>query len=194
MEKYLKARIRFTKQIYPKTKLNNGDWGCLEAIVEELDKESDIKESGFIKVIGTLPQINLDLTYKIIAVKVKNNYGVSYDIVFICSDMNLNDIKEQEIFLKAILTTKQFNEFIKVYPSPVEILERGEIELLTRVKGISTITAIKILNKYENNKDYSRIYIELKDVGLTKKMIDKLVDTYKSSDVVVEKIKENPYI
>lgn len=194
MSSILKARVRFTKQIYPKNKINNGDWGCLEADIVEILEDSDIKNIGFIKVVGNFPSLNSNGIYKIIATKTSNKYGIAYELDFICTEYNLKNKEEQYDFLKEILTDKQFKSIIETLENPIDILEKENIEELIKVKGIGLSTANKLIDKYKQNKDYSQLYIKLKNIGLSKKMIEKLIGSYKSPDIIVEKIQSNPYI
>lgn len=194
MKSLLKAKIKFTKQIYPKTKLNNGDWGCLEAEVLDYLEGTEIKDFKDIKVVGNLPSINQNEIYKITAHKIVNNYGVSYEVDFISTDYNFINKSEQEIFLKHILTETQFNNLLNYSDNPIQLLKDRNIEELSKIKGIGFVTANKLITKYEQNLDYSKLFIELKDIGLTKKMIEKLIETYTNVDTIIDKIKENPYI
>ena len=53
---------------------------------------------------------------------------------------------------------------------------------------------MKIIEKYQDNKDYSTAYIELDKYGLSPKMIQKLCKSYGNANIVTQRIKQNPYL
>nr|WP_279233627.1 MULTISPECIES: AAA family ATPase [unclassified Lactonifactor] len=50
-----------------------------------------------------------------------------------------------------------------------------------------------MIDEYEESKDYSAIYMELGQLGLTHTFIKKLVDFYHSPDTVIDIVRNNPY-
>ena len=62
-----------------------------------------------------------------------------------------------------------------------------------KIKGIGNQVALKMIDEYEESKDYSSIYMELGQLGLTHTFIKKLVDFYHSPDTVIDVVRNNPY-
>ena len=62
-----------------------------------------------------------------------------------------------------------------------------------KIKGIGNRVALKMIDEYEESKDYSSIYMELGQLGLTHTFIKKLVDFYHSPDTVIDVVRNNPY-
>jgi exodeoxyribonuclease V alpha subunit len=192
----LTCKVKVFRQIYPRTKIESGDWGILScSLVEVIDGEPTLDKNECLVVKGVLPEINLYDTYKLIGKLVWDEaHGWQYDIVYFNSDYNLTDRDEQRIFLSHILTDLQLSELYKTFPNPFEIIDKEDIQSLTKVKGIGAFTAQKIIDRYIDNKDYSKIFVELHDYGLTQNVINKLLEKYCSPDIIVQKIKQNPYI
>jgi len=107
---------------------------------------------------------------------------------------NLSDEDSQQIFLSKILTPIQIKNLYKTIKDPIAILENEDIKELTKVKGIGVKTAIALIERYKEHKDYSFAYIELDKYGLTPQQIRRIVNSYRSSELAVQKIKDNPYI
>lgn len=196
MSENITCKVKVYRQIYPRTQIDVGDWGVLScSIVEVIDGEPKLDKNDCIVVKGNLPEINLYDTYKLVGKLVNDkDHGLQYDIVYMNSDYNLTDKDEQRIFLSHILTDLQMTELYKTLENPFEAIDKEDVQSLMRVRGIGAVTAQRIIDKYQANIDYSKIFVELDGYGLTQSVINKLLDRYHSPDVVVQKIKQNPYI
>jgi exodeoxyribonuclease V alpha subunit len=82
----------------------------------------------------------------------------------------------------------------KTLSNPFEAIQNENVKELTKVSGIGVATALRIINKFKAHIDYSGVYIELDKYGLTPTMIHKLIDNYGDPNLVIQKVKENPYI
>ena len=193
----IKCKCRLSKQMFPKNKIiGNGDFGIISVtVLDTLQGEPQINKWGTITLTGCMCEINDDEIYVVIGKEIENEkYGIQYQIIFMCMDVKLTNRDDQFIFLEKVLPEKQCVELFKVFENPIEILENKDIQALTSVKGIGVPTALKLIERYENSKDYSEAYVKLDRFGLTKNKIDKLVDYYGSPHIVISKIEENPYI
>jgi exodeoxyribonuclease V alpha subunit len=192
----LEAKVKVNKIIYPRNGISTGDFGIISCSVDEvIEGEPALDKWGSITVKGTMPEINLFDTYKLIGKLVKDqNYGWQYEIVYMGTQYDMTDEREQKIFLSHILTENQLNELFNTYSNPIQYIENEDVSALCKVKGIGAAVANRIIQKYKDTVDYSSILIELDGYGLTNTMINKLVNTYQSPEVVIQKVKENPYI
>jgi len=195
----IKCKCRLSKQMFPKNKIiSNGDFGIISVtVLDTLQGEPQINKWGTITLKGTkwCNEISDDEIYIVIGKENEDEkYGLQYEVVFMCVDVKLTNRDDQFIFLEKVLPEKQCVELFKAFENPIEILESKDIQALTSVKGIGVPTAIKLIERYENSKDYSEAYVKLDKYGLTKNKIDKLVDYYGSPHIVISKIEENPYI
>lgn len=196
-EKRIKCLIKLNRQFFPKNKIiQSGDFGIISAeVLETIDGEPIVSKWGTITVTGTLCAMESDKIYTLTAKEVEDEkYGLQYKSIYISEQVDLSDVKSQRIFLLKILTERQVSELFSKFPNPIELLEKEDIEELSKAKGIGIPTAIKMIEKYKESKDYSSAYVRLDKLGLTSNMIKKLVDSYGGADILVDKIEENPYI
>ena len=194
----VKCKVRLSKQMFPKDKLIcSGDFGIISVtVLDTLQGEPQINKWGSITLTGVMRcDINDDEIYVVIGKEIDNEkFGLQYEVVFMCTDIKLTNKADQYKFLEKILPEKQCVDIFKAFENPMEILENKDVKALCTIKGIAVPTALKLIEKYENGKDYSEAYVELDKYGLTKHMIDKLVDYFGSPNTVISKINENPYL
>ena len=109
-------------------------------------------------------------------------------------DVDFDSINFQKQFLNTILTDLQIEELYKTLKNPFEAIKEGNIKELVKVKGIQETTAKRIIDKFQSNKDYSVALVKLTAIGLTPNTIKSLCDNYGNPDILMAKIKKNPYI
>ena len=69
----------------------------------------------------------------------------------------------------SILNENTVNKLFETYDDVIGLLENEDIKSLTKIKGIGVKNAIKLIEKYNDCKDYSSIYTELGHLGLSSK-------------------------
>lgn len=195
-EVVVKFKGKLSMKLFPKTKLNNGDFGILSLKVEEeLEGIPNVSEYGTVVVKGNWCEMDKETAYTIIAKEIEHpTYGKQYELLYVSADVDFSTPDTQKKYLETILTEKQVKALYEKLENPFEAIEKGDIETLCSVKGIGTSTAQKILDKYRQHLDYSEVLIKLDGYGLTQKMVHKLVEKYGSPSIVVGKVKENVYI
>ena len=186
---------------FPKNKAHNsGEYAIV--LLEVIDiLEGNIPENAYthyghrtIIVTGNMPRLNYDIEYKVQAKRVTDpKWGIQYDCESIRMNYNLDAPEDQRKFLSFFLTDSQIDILFNQFENPIIPLRDNDIEALTSVKGIGPVTANRMCMKYAENIDNGRAYVELKELGITKYAIDKLIKQFGSADVVVELIDENPY-
>ena len=192
------ATVELCRYMYPKSGHNDGDFGIASVYVNQMlqgaMKLNDQWKTAIIK--GNMPRLKTGITYKLKAEEVYNEQFKSYqyDITYISMQQALETKKDRETFLKNILTEKQVKGLLENFENPLQIILEEDVEKLCTVKGIKNKTAQEIINKVVNNMDYSGALVELEKYDMTNAMIKKLVDRYGSPEVVVAKVKENPYM
>ncbi|MDD4779074.1 MAG: AAA family ATPase [Tissierellia bacterium] len=193
----IKCKVRLSRQTFPKDKIiGNGDFGIISAtVLDVLQGEPLVNKWGCITLTGSMCEINDEDIYVVIGKeKEHEKFGIQYEVVFMCIDIKLTNKDDQYKFLEKILPERQCVEIFKAFENPVDILENKDIKALCTIKGIGVPTAIKIIDKYESSKDYSEAYVRLDKYGLSKNIINKLVDFYGSPNTVIAKVEGNPYI
>lgn len=189
------SRIKCTVKVN-KIRYYKDNWGIL--YVTLLDREYGTvktdKYNGFI-VKGTMVEPNYQDTFTVIGDEFEDpKWGFQYDLIYMGICANLDNEDSQKIFLSKILTSTQIKNMYRVLENPMDVLEKEDIKELTKVKGIGVKTAVALIERYKEHKDYSFAYIELDKYGLTPQQIRKIVNFYHSSELAVQKIKDNPYI
>lgn len=195
-EQILKLECTLDRIFYPKyaKKIKSGEFGIFRAnVVNTL--ENTIYPYGAIKLKGTCPSIEYGTTYKVYCKLSEQNeqYGDTYEIIYISKMVDISNKNKQKEFLKNIINENLVEKLFETYDDVIKLLEEKDTESLMKIRGIGINSALKLIDNYEESKDYSSIYIELGELGLTHTFIKKLVDFYHSPDVVVEKVKYEPY-
>ena len=198
---YAQFRGKIERIMFPRTKVNDGDFAIFSfhCYIEDGDVPDEFPPlyggSYLITFKGTVPALDPAEEYVVIGKLVEDDkYGFQYEVVQMRTDYKLDSIEAQKRFLSWILPEKTMEALFEKFSNPVELLEQKNVRALTQVKGIGASTAMRLISRYENNKDNSAAYVELYDYGLTKNMIDKLIKQFGSPDVVVRKVRDNPYI
>lgn len=195
-DEILECKVKVEKVIYPRGRINCGDFGILSVKpVEIFNGEPMINYMGCITIKGNLPEINLEDNYSFTGKLIDDTkYGYQYDVIDMGIHYNLTDDKDKKLFLSKILSEPQLESLYETYDDPFILIEKEDLNSLCKVKGVGKTTAEKIIQKFKDNIDYSKIMIELNEYGLTRNMIDKLVARYKNPSVVIEKVRKNPYL
>ncbi len=196
MENRIKCKVKLSKQLFPKEEIKSGEYAILSVKVEDvIEGDPKVSSWGTITIVGNVCEIDRNEIYTVIGNEVENDkYGIQYEIIYIGTSIALNSKEDQKVFLSKILTENQVENLFLTLEDPIKVIDREDIEKLCSVKGIGVKAAINIVNKYNESKDYSLAYVELNDYGLTNNMINKLIESYGSPNILVKKIKENPYI
>ena len=204
----LRARVKLSKVLYPK-KHDPGEFAIATfAVMEVLEGElpdecTDGLSSGDlfvgvdpeIKVKGNMPALSMDLEYIFQGtLAVDKRYGPGYSVEQLRLDYNMDSPEEQRKFFLAFLTERQVDALMAPGNEPLKWLEEHDVAKLKTIKGIGDVVAQRMIDRYEESKDYGRAFVELDGLGLTNAAIEKLVKRYGSVDTMVDKIKQNPYI
>ena len=195
-KKYVKckAKMNYRKHPSPKLDFDGGSAIINFYVIETLEGQiqTDYQDAAIFK--GEMCRIDRNEVYTILAEEVEDEtYGIQYDVIYIGQPADLSTTETQKIFLSKILTATQITNLYNTYNNPLQIILDEDVDKLCLVKGIGMSTAEKIIEKVVDSIDYSKAYVELDSFGLTKNMIEKLVDRYNSPEIAIKIIKDNPY-
>lgn len=162
-------------------------------------KKGTPKTDKFNQIIikGTMPQLIVGNPYMLVADYVEDpKWGGQYNIVSIYSALTFgeNDKVGQKKFLSTLFTPLQVENMYAALPDPFKSLKNNKAEDLVKVKGCGMDTAVRWIEKFNHNLHLAKIFSELEDYNLTNNMVNRLMDKYKSPDLVIEKVKNNPYV
>lgn len=181
-------RIRFYKN----------EWGIAEVSIDKV-KEGKPKDDGFGNIIikGVMPQLEIKNMYNLTAEYVEDpKWGGQYNIIAIYTALAFgeNDAIGQKKFLASIFTPLQVENMYNALENPFEVLKANDAAQLVKVKGCGMDTAARWINKFNSKIHLGRIFTELEDFNLTNNMVQRLMDRYNSPDLIIEKVKNNPYV
>lgn len=198
----LKARVAFKTLCFPKSH-NPGEFAIARFLVREVlegelpDECKDPLELGDYVIFakGNMPTLKKENEYIFQGnLVIDKKYGARYDVEQLRLDYDMESAADQRKFFRAFLTDRQVDALMSATANPMKWLEDHDIEKLKTIKGVGDAVAERMIKRYEESKDYGRAYVELDGLGLTTAAIEKMVKRYGSVDVMVEKIKQNPYI
>lgn len=172
-------------------------WGIIVCSIDKVLKGEYIGDRDRMVFKGNMPEPTLGATYIIVADYVEDpKWGEQYNIKSIYSDISFdkNDKSGKQKFLLNLFTPSQVQAMYEVYDDPFSILDAEDVEKLVQIKGCGIKTADLWIRKFKKNINIARIFVELEDYGLTNNMIQRLMNRYNSPDLVIEKVKTNPYV
>lgn len=152
-----------------------------------------------IKIKGFMPPMtvgdNVTYTTEIVELE-EGSYGREFEIVNMKSSISFdkNDNVAVRRFLGYVVTPKQLESLYASYENPASIIESEDaLELLSEVKGFGEATAQKVVDKYFANLDNSYAMSILGEYNISATTINKACIHFKSPELAVEIIKNNPY-
>ena len=193
----IKCSITLNKIFFPKNGIvEDGKFTIFSANIDSVEEgEPHLNKYNTISIKGVSCSLSYAKTYSLIA---KENYdstwGYQYEIIYISEKIDLDSTESQRKYLETILTENQVELLFQAFKKPLDILNEGDIDKLTQIKGIGEKKAKELIEKYEESKINAQAYIELSEYGLTKNAIDKIVHTLGGATTACKKIKANPYI
>ena len=195
-EKILKIECTLDRIFYPKyaKKVDSGEFAIFSAIITKRLENCD-EDLYSIKLKGNTCTLEYGTTYKVFCKLSESHeiYGDTYELVYISKCIDISNKDKQKEFLKNVLNENLVDKLFDEYDDVIKLLEERDIKSLMKIKGIGNQVALKMIDEYEESKDYSSIYMELGQLGLTHTFIKKLVDFYHSPDTVIDVVRNNPY-
>jgi len=196
----IKVEVKHAYTMFPKKPiiLGRGDntygivnWTVVDVI--EGEPKTDIYDN--ITVTGSYEEeIDPNKTYTILAKEIEHEkYGLQYELIFIGDIINFSSVGNQKAFLQTFLSNGQIEEMFKIHNNPLEIIQKHDIEGLKKVHGIGNYISERIIERFEECKDYCNVYLELDGLGLTPKFIQKLISKYNNPNKIIDIVKNNPY-
>lgn len=172
-------------------------WGIISTSIDKVNKGDLLTDPSTTIFKGEMPNVKEGESYKISGTYVDDSkWGGQYNIDMITSNITLDDkdVASQKKFLLSIFTEKQVENMYKALDDPYMVLKNEDAASLVKVRGCGLYTAPDWILRFQQNYHRARIYSELDEYNLSSSIIDKLIERYNSPDVVIEKIKTNPYV
>ena len=195
-ERILKFECTLDRIFYPKycKKVESGEFAIFSTTITKW-LENEVDDLYTVKLKGNCCTLEYGTTYKVFCklVETHEQYGDTYELVYISKCIDISSKDKQREFLKNVLNENLVDKLFDEYDDVIKLLEDRDVKSLMKIKGIGNQVALKMIDEYEESKDYSSIYMELGQLGLTHTFIKKLVDFYHSPDTVIDVVRKNPY-
>lgn len=120
-------------------------------------------------------------------------YGGQYDFLFAKLKDPLEKMTAQQFGRFLIGLSPKCTEILKMYPDPRQIFEDHNIPALVKVKGIGEATAVRLLEKYDNQRDLSPAIIAYSKYGFSVRATKAAVRQFRSVEEAIDVLKKNPY-
>lgn len=124
---------------------------------------------------------------------VHKKYGDSYEIISVEQEQ-LDTVEKQQAYLRTVVTDNQANILTQAYPNEmiIDLIEGDKIDV-SKTKGIKEKTLSDIKQKVLTNKSLSILLVELKGFNITPQAVRKLLEHFKTPDILLSKIRQNIY-
>jgi len=189
----VEVRIRPTKELFFDEESFFGIYGV---VVNNDDiSKVNLNMYGNISIKGNMTRLEIGKEY---IVSVSEDINSKYEGSYILEGMKHIKpitIEQQKDFFKMILTENQVENIFDVYEGKniIDLIKDDEFEW-KKIKGIGEKTFEKMKEKVLDNLDMGELLIFLSQNNLTYGMVAPLVRAYKNPQIVIEKIKMNPYL
>lgn len=175
---------------------NDGDFTiAIIRVGETIDGEVETDKWNCIKAVGNM-SLNAGINYIFGLEEVDNpKYGKQYQVITVKRECTVENLTKEgfKTFLGEIATINQVKSIYEHFEDPRKVFSDGDFEALCTVKGVGEVTAKKLLQHYEEQKDYSEAYIEFGKWGFSPALTRKLVKSKGSVDLAIKILQDNPY-
>lgn len=185
--KNVKALIKVEKIKYFKNNWGIIDFSVVKNIEGKIDKNATIAK-------GEMCKVSIGFEYYMTAEKVTDpKWGDQYDIKSLVANVKIDSKDGKRKYLESLFTISQVVHMYDVLDEPFDVLFSKSAVDLCKVKGCGLKTATKWIERFHDQYDKSRLYIELSEYSLSESMMNKLLKKYSSVDLIIDKVKANPY-
>lgn len=187
--------VRVAKVLYYK---EESMWGIISVVPVKIEGnfEPKLNHWGNFVIRGNIPmamKLGNEYDVEVSDLRTDAKYGEFYEVSKVHVEA-LDTVEAQQRFLEAIVTSYQYDRIIEAHPETmiVDLIKEGKIDLLA-IKGIGEVTATKIKNQIEKNKDLGALMVELSDLNPTGRMLQKIVEFFDSSTMALYRVKQSLY-
>lgn len=145
-------------------------------------------------ISGDLPDLTEGVEYEVVATEENTSkYGYSYKVKHIKRNVPTNE-QDTYFFLREILTEKQAETLLNVYPDIVQRIVNNDTDSIdfSKLHGIGEKNFEKIKKKVIENFKLSDLVAEFKGV-LSLSIIKRIYNEYSSIEMLRYKLKSEPY-
>lgn len=188
----IKFKAKVATEVY-----SNENFKIYGMKVNTEDKNYDklkFNKYGTVTIVGDLPELEYDVEYVIEGEEKYNSKFKSYQYENIKIHREKpTDLQSARTFLESIITKRQADILLEVYPDIVDrIINNKEVDL-TLTKGIKEITFKKIKEKVIRDFCLIDLINEYSEYNMTISMLRKLYNKFSSIEKIKENMEKDPY-
>lgn len=105
----------------------------------------------------------------------------------------MSDESQKDAFVRSLMTDNQY-QVISELPDPYGIIERGDVKALCKAKGIGPKSANFIITRFNNRRQFAKVYAKLCPYGMSVESITTLIGKYTDADQLLDRIENDPYL
>lgn len=163
----------------------------------ETENEEVIKNDyGNISIKGKMQKLQIGREYKakLELEKIDPMYGATYLVKYIYEDIP-DTGENQRHYLESMMTENQVKEIMMLYKTEDNIIELFVEDKIDygNIKGFGKKTYERVRNKIMENIEHRDMFVHLGRYGVTYEIIKRLLKTFGSSQIAIQKINESPY-
>lgn len=182
------------KKLFPKTKSADDNGFKIYSFVPKNKEEVKLNQYGNIVIKGIMPELLIDDQQYSFDVEYEFKNGKeSYNVVKI----NVTEVSASEkssvSYLLQFTSEKRAEAILEKYPNFVQDVLDGKNLSCVGIKNVGDKTFKKIISKVTEEIVYFGLITEYSEYQLTPNQIKNIFDTYKSTEIIREKMEKNPY-
>ena len=184
-------RIRY----YEKSK----NWGILVCSIDSITEgKPEYSEYEYITIKGDMAEPSVGGMYQFKGELVNDaKWGWQYNIISFNANIPLGtgDKYAQKKYLMSLFTEAEVESMYEALDDPYDALLKEDSARLVQIKGCAIKKANRWITRFHENLNIAKILLELSQYNLTNNMIIRLLKRYNGNcELIIEKIKNNPYI
>lgn len=190
MNETIEIELKVIREMWYNPDNYNGGYSC-----ETKEKgKVELNDWGNFLIKGTTAQLQKKTTYKAkLEKQVDHLNRISYKILFIFEELPTTR-EGQYNYLKSILTENQVKSIFATYPDDniIDLIKNNEFDH-TKVHGIGEVLFDKIKAKVVGNLQYQQAISFMGQFDIKPDMTIRLAEHFNSAELLIERVKENPY-
>jgi RecD/TraA family predicted helicase len=180
--------------MYPKREADNkGDFRIYSCKTES--QNVILNDYNRVSIKGVMQRLEIGVEYdaQIQLEKIDPQYGASYNVLSVYQDIP-ETMDGQKSFLATMVTEQQLKEIYTTYPDEdiIKLFVDDKFDY-KKVKSFGPVVYQRVKNRIIENIAYKEILSRLGKYGITYDVILKLEEVFKSKELAIQKIEENPY-
>jgi len=187
----IELEVQVVRQLFYDNDRNFGIYGCLPSDTTKVK----LNAYGNISLKGVMPPLQERSYYKVFVKEVRDpKWGIGYELIRMNTELPTS-VDTQRAYLSTILTELQVQAIYEVYDGQ-DVLQMFRDDTLeyNRIRGFGETTYKRVREKVLASIEMAEALAELSQYGLNYNMVSKLIGHYGSAGILMQKVKENPYI